>query len=225
MKWENSVNLPYLNKNEDAMVIIYGTDFHINSPTFPEILTHEELIYSEKFKNGGHKISWLSCRATLRLILGNYLNKNPTEVELKKGRFGKLYLPATDLFFNVSHSNNAFLLGFSVGGRIGVDIELLDGSEDLSSMVSYAFSEVEAKSCNYGQKCERFTEIWTLKEAFLKAIGIGLVDKLTAITVIECEQNEIMRLKLNQKSFICPNGETASIVYRKNKTVKFIWLK
>jgi len=177
-----------------------------------------------QLRGEGQKNTWQSCRATLRLILGAYLGKKAVEIEFGKGWFGKPYLAGTDLCFNVSHSRHSFLLGFNRGGRIGVDIELLNGSEDLPSLVKYAFSATEAKYFHKNESAERFTEIWTLKEAFLKAAGAGLVDDLTAITVSGESANFITQYKLNQKSFLCPNGETGSVVYRNNMPLEFFRL-
>jgi len=224
MKWVKSVKIPDLSKERESLVIIYATDYQSNLLDLKKILLPQELAYTDRLRNEDQKRTWLSCRATLRLILGAYLNKKPFEVELRIGRFGKLYLPESNLYFNVSHSNDAFLLGFSFGGRIGIDIELLNGSEDLPSMVKYAFSEIEAQYCQYGENPVRFTEIWTSKEALLKAAGVGMVDCLSSITVSENVTNDISRYKLKQKSFLCPNKETGSIVYRGNKIVKFLYL-
>lgn len=224
MNWIKSVKIPDLSNEKESLVIIYATDYQINSLTLKEILSPPELAYSERLRNADQKRTWLSCRATLRLILGAYLNKKPIEVELRKGRFGKLYLPESNLFFNISHSNNAFLLSFCFGGRIGIDIEIMNGSEDLPSMIKYAFSEIEAQYCRYGENPERFAEIWTTKEALLKAAGVGMIDCLTSITVSENVMNDISRYKLKQKSFLCPNRETGSIVYKANKPLKFLYL-
>ncbi|HZK98244.1 MAG TPA: 4'-phosphopantetheinyl transferase superfamily protein [Prolixibacteraceae bacterium] len=224
MKWVKSVKIPDLSNERESLVIIYATDYQSKLLALKEILSPQELAYSERLRNENQKRTWISCRATLRLILGAYLNKKPFEVELSKGRFGKLYLPESNLFFNVSHSNDTFLLGFCFGGRIGIDIEKLNGSEDLPSMVKYAFSEIEAQYCQYGENPERFAEIWTSKEALLKAAGVGMVDCLSSITVSENVTNDISRYKLKQKSFLCPNRETGSIVYRVNKPIKSIWL-
>jgi 4'-phosphopantetheinyl transferase len=149
---------------------------------------------------------------------------DPKTIEFQIGKFGKLHIKNCHLFFNVSHSNNSFLLGFNHFGRIGIDIEKLSGREELPSLINYAFSEEEADYCNKGILPERFTEIWTLKEAFLKAVGVGLVDELPAIRVKGSNDNYINRLILNQKSFLCPNGETGSIVYKKKQSIKSIWL-
>lgn len=187
-----------------------------------DLVTSDEIAFSEGLRGEGQKNTWLSCRATLRLALGFYLSKKPIEIEFSKSRFGKLYFPDTDLFFNVSHSQRAFLLGFNPGGRIGIDIELMNGTEDLPSLVTYAFSTAEANYYRNSEDAKRFAEIWTLKEAFLKAVGVGLVNDLTSITVTGESQNFIARYHLKQKSFLCPNGETGSVVYRNSKPLEFI---
>ena len=215
--------LPELINRQDLLVI-YGTNSLKNQFDTARLLTPEELSYSERLRGPGQKETWISCRAVLRLILGLYLNHNPIDIEFKKGRFGKLYVMDCDIFFNVSHSGNSFLLGFNPQGRIGVDIEKLSGKEDLPALIAYAFSEKEANYCHTDKIVERFTETWTLKEAFLKSVGVGLVDELKSISVNGTSENSILQQKLNHQSFYCPNNETGSIVYRNHPPLKFIHL-
>ena len=223
MIWEQSCNIQEITGSND-LVIVYGTNSMAENLDLYKILTPEDLIYADRLKGSGQKSTWLSCRSALRLILGSYLDKPPVEIEFKKGRFGKLFIVGTDLCFNVSHTSHSFLIAFNSSGRIGVDIEMLTGKEDLPSLIRYAFSDDEAHYCNNLNLAERFTEVWTRKEALLKAAGIGLVDQLTAITVIGTTENDISRLKLNSKTFTCPNGETGSIVYRKDQPIIFFVL-
>ncbi|MBW8331757.1 MAG: 4'-phosphopantetheinyl transferase superfamily protein [Prolixibacteraceae bacterium] len=220
MNWLKSDSLQEITGSND-LVIVYGTNSMAENPDLHEILTPEELIYADRLKGSGQKSTWLSCRSALRLILGSYLKKPPIEIEFRKGRFGKPFIVGTNLCFNVSHTNRSFLLAFNSSGRIGVDIEMLTGKEDLQLLIRYAFSDAETNYCNNGNLAERFTEVWTRKEALLKAAGIGLVDQLTAITVTGTTGNDISRLKLNSKTFTCPNGETGSIVYRKDQPIRF----
>ena len=206
-------------------MIVYGTSEMVNSLPIFDIITSGEVAYSEQLKGEGQKNTWRSCRAALRLILASYLNKKAREIEFKTSRFGKLDLVGTDLCFNISHSKHSFLLGFNPNGRIGIDIELLNGNEDLPSLVRYAFSERETNYYRNSESPQRFAEIWTLKEAFLKAVGVGLVDQLTSITVAGEPPNFITQYNLFKNSFLCPNGETGSIVYRNDKPLRFIRLE
>jgi 4'-phosphopantetheinyl transferase len=85
---------------------------------------------------------------------------------------------ALDLSFNLSHTRG--LVACGVVGRpseIGVDVESVDrGTEPLDLAARY-FSKTEIASiqaCPDAERAVRFIEIWTLKEAYIKAIGVGL---------------------------------------------------
>ncbi|MEI7725754.1 MAG: 4'-phosphopantetheinyl transferase superfamily protein [Bacteroidota bacterium] len=223
MRW-HKVTAINMNTSGENLLIVYGTNSLANSLPINEFLTSEEISFSEKLLGEGQKETWVSCRATLRLILGLYLDKKPVDLEFNKSRFGKLSLADSDLFFNISHSQYSFLLAFGYGGRIGIDIELLQGNEDLPALVHYAFSPAETNHYQRDASPKRFTEIWTLKEAFLKAVGTGLVDSLPSITVAGDSSNEITRQKFHADTFHCPSGETGSVVYETDKPLHFIWL-
>jgi 4'-phosphopantetheinyl transferase len=223
MNWEKSENIDDILRENKSIVLVYSTNSLATSLPLNEILTNEELAYSEKLRGEGQKSTWLSCRATLRLILGSCLRRKPGEIEFGKGRFGKLHVPESNLFFNVSHSKTSFLLGFSFFGRIGVDIESLNDYNDLPQLAEYAFSDDEIQYCQNGDYPERFVEIWTCKEAFLKAVGVGLVDQLKSISVTDKQLNIVSHYGLKQHSFLCPNRETGSVVFQKGTSMKSIW--
>ncbi len=223
MIWETCQDMPKITSGQNILVV-YGTNKHSDSSIANSILTREEIEYCNRIRSVNQRTTWISCHVNLRMMLGNFLESNPAEVEFKKNRYGRLYLPKSNLYFNVSHTDSSWLLGFSFGGKIGVDLEKLAGNEDLTSLIAYAFSSIEADYCNGGNLQERFLEIWTLKEAFLKAAGVGLVDNLGLINVCGYPENDICDKQFEQKTFICPYGETASIVYRNKRTIDHVCL-
>ena len=223
MIWKTLDVIPTLKSSQDVLVV-YGTSRTSDIALSSSVLTRDEIAIGNRIKSISERNTWLSCHVALRTMLGSYLKSEPAEIELKKNRFGRLYLSTSDLYFNVSHTNSSWLLGFCIGGKIGADIEKLSGTEDLASLVEYAFSPVEADYCKNGGLPDRFLEIWTLKEAFLKATGVGLIDNLGSVNVSGFEKNDILLRKFNKKIFSCPNGETASIVYRNNRTVNLLCL-
>ena len=222
MNWEKSDHIAATSWDKDHALVVYGTSSVAGKIPVNELLTADELAYSGRVNNAVQKSTWLSCRATLRLVLGAELGLKPAKIEFRKNRFGKPYLSGTNLFFNVSHCGPAFLLGFNLNGRIGIDIELLNGSENLRLLANYAFSADEIQYCQNGENSSRFTEIWTLKEAYLKALGIGLVNHLPTIRAGGTRQNDLVRNHLNHKSFSCPNGESGSIVFTNKQKIQFI---
>ena len=101
MNWEKSENIAEIIRVKDCLLVLYGTSACANTLPVIEILSPDEIRYSERLKNDRQKGTWLSCRSTLRQIMGSVLNLNPAEIEFKKGRFGKLYVAGSNLFFNV----------------------------------------------------------------------------------------------------------------------------
>lgn len=223
MIWEKTVEFPDISSNQ-GLLVVYGTTLPSDLLLKNKILTKDELYFANRIKSNGQKNTWISCRVTLRLMLGIYFHLNPTEIELKKNHFGRLFIANSNLFFNLSHTDSSFLLGFNIGEKIGVDLEKLSGQEDLASLIDYAFSPEETEYCLDGELSARFLEIWTLKEAYLKAAGVGLVDNLSSVNVYGYVNNHINQKQFCLKTFICPNGETASLVYRNDQPINYIWL-
>lgn len=224
MYWEKTELLPKISTYQDVL-LVYGTFSPDDLKTSSLILTPEELLTADKLKHQEQKNTWISCHMVLRRMLAEFLKMDPLKVEINRNRFGRPYLQDSSLFFNISHTNSAFLLGFIQGGKIGVDLENLSGNEDLPSLIDYAFSDAEAGYCKNSEEiAARFLELWTLKEAFLKYTGIGLTNYLSAINIYGSEENDLMSFNLNYNTFLCPNNETCSIVYSSNKSLNCNWL-
>lgn len=140
------------------------------------------------FASDGHK--YLIARAVLRTILGRYVEMSPEMLQFGYSKYGKPYLQnerlAQTIHFNVSHSGDLALYGITRNRRIGVDVEQMRPVGDEAEFVQRIFSPVEQQA--YGrvrpsQKREAFFNGWTRKEAFIKAIGMGLSFPLTAFDV------------------------------------------
>ncbi|MBN4061716.1 MAG: hypothetical protein COA57_11770 [Flavobacteriales bacterium] len=113
----------------------------------------------------------------LRLLLGNYLRMDPKKVRIASHKKGKPY-SADDpkLYFNTSHSGGRCAFAFSRDHEVGIDIEKLRPMKDVDELIDRNFTPVEQAYINKLQddKLNRFFRYWTLKEAYLKAIGEGM---------------------------------------------------
>ncbi len=79
--------------------------------------------------------------------------------------------------FNLSHTSGLVVCGVSGGAEIGVDVEAI--SRDAPDMALarryFAAAEYEAlRQLPHHDQRKRFFTYWTLKEAYVKARGIGL---------------------------------------------------
>ncbi len=222
MIWERAFEIPKISFDQRTLVV-YGDHKPADLQAMFMVLTPDEIASANRIRSPIQRKTWISCHVTLRIMLANWLGLNPSDVEIRKNRFGRPFLANSTLFFSLSHTNSSFLLGFSSTGKIGVDIEKLIGEEDLDELIEYAFSEEEADFCKNGNLHDRFLETWTQKEAFLKATGVGLVDKLKSVNVAGKINNHLALLKFHQNTFGCPGGETGSIVFRGTDPVWYNW--
>jgi 4'-phosphopantetheinyl transferase len=131
----------------------------------------------------------LTSRACLRLLLGAYLACPATEITLAATLGGKPILggPAMPdrIEFNVSHSDEWVLLGFSRGLPLGVDVERRRELE-FDDLVKGFFSPREREQWTRlgpAQRPDAFFAAWTRKEAYLKALGVGLARSLDSFAV------------------------------------------
>ena len=116
-------------------------------------------------------------RARLRLLLARYLGLDPTRVTFGTSNTGKPTLPGTPLSFNVSHTRGMALIALAVGLELGVDVESVRAQPTHLEMATRYFTPGEAQRLNALPPTESeraFFHVWTRKEAFLKAIGLGL---------------------------------------------------
>ena len=73
----------------------------------------------------------------------------------------------------------------AAAGEVGIDVESADRLAEPKNLATRFFSpdEVERlQACAPAEQRVRFTELWTLKEAFLKALGVGLAMPLGAMS-------------------------------------------
>jgi 4'-phosphopantetheinyl transferase len=121
------------------------------------------------------------CRAALRAILCRQLGCNNDELAFDTSNYGKPValvcgIPAS-ISFNVSHSGKHGLLAFAPEGRIGVDVEERVTRHDLDGEIRTVFApgeRAELALAHGDRKVHLFFSLWTMKEALIKALGMGL---------------------------------------------------
>lgn len=120
-------------------------------------------------------------------------------------------------FFNISHSGKMVVVGFSSTLEVGLDIEEIKDIDTIALSTSFHKDELlflEKKDFDL----DNFYKIWTRKEALLKALGIGLLEGINQISVLEDEivyknkwyMHEIQLVK-NYKCCICTSKQVNKI--------------
>lgn len=142
----------------------------------PFISKQEKTKY-QQYKNTSAALNYLTARFTLRNLLSKYLNQKASEIKIELSEHGKPFLAAVNNFhFNISHSSNLLLIGFAPQ-KVGVDLEQLNRKIDFEAIIKRFFSTYEQQKWQTIEACNKaasFCRAWTRKEAYLKALGIGL---------------------------------------------------
>ena len=87
---------------------------------------------------------------------------------------GKPFLPQTDLFCSVSHTDGLCVCVLS-DGEVGVDVERI--RPHIPRVAKRVFSETEQILLQNSAQPDRFFfETWTKRESFVKCLGTGLDD-------------------------------------------------
>tara|TARA_B100000989_G_scaffold298309_2_gene287023 strand:+ start:490 stop:1230 length:741 start_codon:yes stop_codon:yes gene_type:complete len=142
-----------------------------------EWLSVEEKTKINRLRDGVHRKSATSMRTQLRRLLSMYLDKSPAEISFKAAQFGKPYLDDSSLSFNISHSGDLALVAITLNQEVGIDIEKWRFLENLEGLVKRNFSDREQQAwltVEDSQRQQTFFNLWTCKEAFIKATGRGL---------------------------------------------------
>jgi 4'-phosphopantetheinyl transferase len=104
------------------------------------------------------------------------------------GKFGKPFLKNNLFYFNISHSGEYTICGISAQ-EIGVDIQKVKKIIDRKILKSF-FAPSELDMLDLGDmKDDLFTEIWTVKESYLKMLGTGLHKPLRSFSVVQYGTN------------------------------------
>jgi 4'-phosphopantetheinyl transferase len=146
-------------------------------PNAMQILNADEIARTERFYFSRHQRRFSTARATLRIILARYLNTHPARLEFSYNSHGKpKVINSARLQFNLSHSGDLAVLAVGKGFPMGIDIEKYS-ARPYEGIAKSSFSDHEFEEfmkVPQALKPAIFFHIWSQKEAFIKACGLGL---------------------------------------------------
>jgi len=160
------------------------------------VLSASERERLTRYRNGAAAGRYVITRSLVRSVLGDHLSLPPSEVQISQTDFGKPVV-AGALHFNVSHSGDLVLLALSADRAVGIDVERCRGVERVSALVARWLTSAEqqdvARRVDGGADLsEAFLRVWSLKEARLKALGVGIANAahadIDAVSVLPLDE-------------------------------------
>lgn len=147
------------------------------------VLSDDERRAAARFAARAHRDRYVVQRAMMRCLLARYADAEPHELRFARGPRGKPSLVGGGgLEFSLSHADDVALLAVAREIGLGVDIERLDAAIEHASLAPIVLAPAEVSACTDRRA---FLRIWCRKEACLKATGVGLLDDLTTVSVVE----------------------------------------
>jgi 4'-phosphopantetheinyl transferase len=161
------------------------------------LLSDEEKARAAKFHFERHRREYLATHALARTALSHAHPLPPHAWNYSVNAYGKpLPVPECGLRFNQANSVELAVClvaptgigtGAEVGPEVGIDVESFSRAGEIVPLATKVFSLVEQEQLNAlsaAERPHRALSLWTLKEAYIKARGLGLSLPLRGISFL-----------------------------------------
>jgi len=155
---------------------------------FASLMAPEERARHDRFVFEKDRHLFLVTRGAIRTLVGRYLDADPAACAFVADRYGRPSLShpsGSGLEFNISHTAGLVACAFAREPEIGVDVEEAIRTVE-PELARRFFSPEEAGALDAlpeDARRTRFFDYWTLKEAYIKARGMGLSLPLDGFTM------------------------------------------
>lgn len=136
---------------------------------------------ADRYRRYEDKLRCVAADALLRTAFG------AEDLRIEKNEYGKPHIKSREgLYFNLSHSGHYVVLARGES-EIGVDIQRHSEQTDMHAVADICFARDEKEYVWQSDRDteERFYEIWTGKESYLKYVGKGLRENPSSFSVLE----------------------------------------
>ncbi|MGP5562514.1 4'-phosphopantetheinyl transferase family protein [Vreelandella alkaliphila] len=170
-----------------AGLTVWQLSLDLEAPVADEdyrLLSQAEWQRACRLRHHADVVRAVATRAALRRLLSAHTGIAPEKLVFSENAYGKpLLKSAHGLAFNVSHAGGYALIALAACGQVGVDIERCRPEAELASLSGLVLSPSERRYHDSGRSALPFIERWVVKEAVLKALGLGIADHLQALSV------------------------------------------
>lgn len=145
-------------------------------------ISDEKLDQILKMQNGIDQKLSLFADLIVRIKATKILMQPNDKLKFRKNSHGKPYLLFYPAFqYNISHTRNAIAVAFS-NKQVGIDVEKIH-EPDLQIANRFFLVDEYCYIIESNNRAEKFFEIWTKKEAYIKCFGKGLSISLNSFNV------------------------------------------
>ena len=196
-------------RSPQSVPTVWLTDVEsISDNSFDQLYSYlslAEQLRSDRFRFHGDRRRFILGRGLLRKLLSSFLSISPNKIPLHTDKIGKPYLKDNEegWTFNISHAGEFVMLAMRKDPsfrRLGVDIEAIRWVEDMHAISQLYFSEDEASAVENQAQPDLFFQLWTKREALLKAAGMGLNEHMRTIGL--GQEKNLIPLELQKSKYL-----------------------
>lgn len=148
---------------------------------YRSILSPAERERYRRFHFDSDRQLFLLSHALVRRVLSSYVDVDPSVWQFSANEFGRPEISSPDLSqslrFNLTHTSGLAACVITLDTDCGIDAEKIRARGDQAGIAGKMFAETEQAELKKleGQAfMERFFVYWTLREAYCKALGVGI---------------------------------------------------
>lgn len=150
-----------------------------------ELLNAEEQARHDRFLFARNRRQFMVARVLVRQVLAAYTGVPAAALRFVANAHGRPELaePREGLRFNLSHTDGLVALALAREAELGVDVEDAERRARPEEVADHFFAPAEVAGLMAlppQARTRRFFDLWTLKEAYIKARGMGLAIPLDA---------------------------------------------
>jgi 4'-phosphopantetheinyl transferase len=154
---------------------------------YAALLSSDERARRDAFRFDEHRHEYLVTRALVRTVLSRYAATLPGDWRFRWNEYGRPDLDGggPGLRFNLSNTAGLVVCLVAAGSEVGVDVERRDRAPAILELAPSVFSScelAELRALRGAAQQDRALALWTLKEAYIKARGMGLAIDLAAFS-------------------------------------------
>lgn len=157
-------------------------------PAAEATLSAAELARQARLRTSALRQTYGRAHGFLREVLAMHNSLSANELRFTPDSNGKPQLAVGGLHFNLSYRPGRALLAVSNAGPVGADVEPLTPLADAAALIAELFAPAEQAALRAAAPADYwplFYLIWTRKEAYAKALGMGLGMPFAAFSVLE----------------------------------------
>lgn len=194
-------------------------------------LSKDERKRAERFRFLDNKQQFIAARSGLRQILSLYLPVSKEEITFTYNQYKKpslLHPSQSHIQFNLAHSGFKAVYAITLDHEVGIDIEKINlvYNDAIAERFFSNQEKIDLSRLTPEERRTGFYQLWSRKEALLKAIGKGLAIPLSSFTVSLSQELEIISLE-NQTwsllSFTTEKGYASALVSNQKITKLHFW--